>query len=157
MTLPGGILLALDPEWDRDAVEGFFSRNGISTDRTSELGFLANGFLVETEPGLSVAGACKRTCCPGRSAVRQPQLVEGDGGEVNGPGPDVGVPHSPSFSRRERNDHTRSACAAKPLDAVGVEGHPSGGLYVALCLALNAGGAWVQAADDHGDYLFHGH
>ena len=51
MTLPGGILLALDPEWDRDAVEGFFSRNGISTDRTSELGFLANGFLVETEPG----------------------------------------------------------------------------------------------------------
>ena len=51
MTLPGGILLALDPEWDRDAVEGFLSRNGISTGRTSELGFLANGFLIETEPG----------------------------------------------------------------------------------------------------------
>ena len=26
MTLPGGILLALDPEWDRDTVAGFFSR-----------------------------------------------------------------------------------------------------------------------------------
>ena len=51
MTLPGGVLLSLDPGWDRDAVQGFFSRNGISTDRTSELGFLANGFLVETEPG----------------------------------------------------------------------------------------------------------
>ena len=52
MTLPGGILLALDPECVTGTpVEGFFSRNGISTDRTSELGFLANGFLVETEPG----------------------------------------------------------------------------------------------------------
>ncbi len=51
MTLPGGVLLSLDPGWDRDAVEGFFSRNGITTGRTLELGFLANGFLVETEPG----------------------------------------------------------------------------------------------------------
>ena len=51
MTLPGGIILALDPEWDRDAVEKFFSHNGISLDRTSELDFLDNGFFVETEPG----------------------------------------------------------------------------------------------------------
>ena len=26
-------------------------------------------------------------------------------------------------------------------------------MYVVLCLVLNAGGAWVQAADDHGDAL----
>ena len=26
-------------------------------------------------------------------------------------------------------------------------------MYVVLCLVLNAGGAWVQAADDHGNYL----
>ena len=51
MTLPGGVLLALDPEWDEAGVESFFSRNNISKDRTSELGFLDNGFLVETEPG----------------------------------------------------------------------------------------------------------
>ena len=51
MTLPGGIMLALDPEWDQDAVEKFFSRNGISLERTSELDFLDNGFFVETEPG----------------------------------------------------------------------------------------------------------
>ena len=51
MTLPGGILLALDPEWDQDTVEKFFSRNGIALDRTSELDFLDNGFFVETEPG----------------------------------------------------------------------------------------------------------
>ena len=51
MTLPGGIILALDPEWDQDAVQEFFSRNGISLERTSELDFLDNGFFVETEPG----------------------------------------------------------------------------------------------------------
>ena len=51
MTLPGGVVLALDPEWDRAAVEKFFLRNGIALKRTSELDFLDNGFLVETEPG----------------------------------------------------------------------------------------------------------
>jgi hypothetical protein len=51
MTLPGGIILALDPEWDQDAVEKFFSQNGISLERASELDFLDNGFFVETEPG----------------------------------------------------------------------------------------------------------
>ena len=51
MTLPGGIILALDPEWDQDAVEKFFSGNGIELERISELDFLDNGFFVETEPG----------------------------------------------------------------------------------------------------------
>ena len=51
MTLPGGVLLALDPEWDQGAVERFFSQNNISADRRSELGFIQNGFLVKTEPG----------------------------------------------------------------------------------------------------------
>ena len=51
MTLPGGVLLALDPAWDQAAVEKFFSQNGISMDRTSELDYIDNGFFVETEPG----------------------------------------------------------------------------------------------------------
>ena len=51
MTLPGGVLLALDPEWDQARVDSFFSENDISNDRTSELSFIENGFLVETEPG----------------------------------------------------------------------------------------------------------
>ena len=51
MALPGGIILALDPEWDQDAVEKFFSQNGISLEGASELDFLDNGFFVETEPG----------------------------------------------------------------------------------------------------------
>ena len=51
MTLPGGVLLALDPGWDDAQVEGFFSNNEIPAERVSELGFLQNGFLIETEPG----------------------------------------------------------------------------------------------------------
>ena len=51
MTLPGGVLLALDPDWDQTAVDDFFSQNDIATDRVSELGFLENGFFIESEPG----------------------------------------------------------------------------------------------------------
>ncbi len=51
MTLPGGVLLALDPEWDRAAVNGFFARNNISKGRISDLDYIPNGFFVRTEPG----------------------------------------------------------------------------------------------------------
>ena len=51
MTLPGGVLVALDPNWDEARVQQFFSSNGIAEDRLTELGFLDNGFLVSTEPG----------------------------------------------------------------------------------------------------------
>ena len=51
MTLPGGVLLALDPTWDETQVEDFFSDNGISADQVSELDFIENGFVVETGAG----------------------------------------------------------------------------------------------------------
>ena len=51
MTLPGGVLIALDPEWDKDTVDTFFAQNDIPADRRSELGFIHNGFKVKTEPG----------------------------------------------------------------------------------------------------------
>ena len=51
MTLPGGVLLALDPTWDETQVEDFFSDNGISADQVSELDFIPNGFVVETDAG----------------------------------------------------------------------------------------------------------
>lgn len=51
MTLPGGVLLSLDSEWDQGQVESFFSQNGISMDRVEAMEFLPNGFLVETAPG----------------------------------------------------------------------------------------------------------
>ena len=51
MTLPGGVLLALDPNWDETQVEDFFSENGISADQVSELDFIPNGFVIETGSG----------------------------------------------------------------------------------------------------------
>ena len=51
MTLPGGVLLALDPTWDETQVADFFSENGISADQVSELDFIENGFVVETGSG----------------------------------------------------------------------------------------------------------
>ena len=51
MTLPGGVMLALDPEWDPTEVDKFFEINGIKPDQVSELSFLDNAFLVETDPG----------------------------------------------------------------------------------------------------------
>ena len=51
MTLPGGVLLALDPEWTDTETDAFFTSNKISMDRVSELEWLTNGFFIETEPG----------------------------------------------------------------------------------------------------------
>ena len=51
MTLPGDIAVVLDPEWNTAEVAAFFARNGIDRSRVSELDFLANGFVVETDPG----------------------------------------------------------------------------------------------------------
>ena len=51
MTLPGGVMLALDPEWDQAAVDKFFAGNDIPADQVTPLEFLDNGFFVETDPG----------------------------------------------------------------------------------------------------------
>ncbi len=51
MTLPGGVLLALDEEWSEGEVAAFFAANGIAAGRVSALDYVVNGFLVETEPG----------------------------------------------------------------------------------------------------------
>ena len=53
MTLPGGVIVVLDEDWDIDRAAAFFARNGISPDRVSELDYLANGFFVEAEPGFA--------------------------------------------------------------------------------------------------------
>lgn len=53
MTLPGGILLRLDPAWSDAEVEKFFERNGIAYREALPLDYLPNGFFVETEPGIA--------------------------------------------------------------------------------------------------------
>ena len=52
MTLPGGVLLAFDPEWDEYRINILFSHNGIKLDRVSPRSFSQNAYFVETEPGM---------------------------------------------------------------------------------------------------------
>ena len=51
MTLPGGVMLALDETWTKVQTDAFFALNSIQTSRVSELDYLTNGFFVETDPG----------------------------------------------------------------------------------------------------------
>ena len=51
MTLPGGVVLVLDPDWSQAEVNAFFSSNGIKLDRVEGLGYIDNGYFIETEPG----------------------------------------------------------------------------------------------------------
>ena len=51
MTLPGGVLLALDETWSSSEIAEFFESNGIDSGRVSELGDISNGFFVDTQPG----------------------------------------------------------------------------------------------------------
>ena len=51
MTLPGGVLLALDATWDQVRANRFFSDNGIDKSRVEGRDFAVNAFFVETAPG----------------------------------------------------------------------------------------------------------
>ncbi len=66
VTLPGGILLALDPEWDAADVDAFFSRNSIDPAQVSPRSFTKNAYYVETDPGwFSLALAIRLDDLPG--------------------------------------------------------------------------------------------
>ncbi len=51
MALPGGVLLALDPAWSEEQVGAFLERNAIPRSQVSDLGWLPNGYFIETAPG----------------------------------------------------------------------------------------------------------
>lgn len=53
MSLPGGVILALDAGWDQSRIRAFFAANGIASSRVSQLDYLTNGFFVTTEPGFA--------------------------------------------------------------------------------------------------------
>ena len=53
MTLPGGVILVLERNWDEARVDQFFSDHGIAQDRVVEKHFVPNAYLIETEPGLA--------------------------------------------------------------------------------------------------------
>lgn len=52
MTLPGGVLLALDEAWDEARVNRFFSENGISTSKVERQDWAINAFFIRTKPGM---------------------------------------------------------------------------------------------------------
>ena len=94
MTLPGGVLLALDPEWDEAGVNRFFERNNIWKGRVSELDYIPNGFFVRTEPGfpsleLANALAAQKGVLVSSpnwwrevEAKQDPEETKGDGGRA---------------------------------------------------------------------------
>ena len=51
MTLPGGVLLVLEPDWSQAEVNTFFSNNSIKLSKVEALDFIDNGYFIETEPG----------------------------------------------------------------------------------------------------------
>ncbi len=57
MTLPGGVLLLLDPEWDQARVDRFFFENAVAKTRVSDREFGENAFFVETAPGFPANGS----------------------------------------------------------------------------------------------------
>ena len=52
MTLPGGVLLALDDDWDQARVNRFFSENGISTSAVERQDWGINAFFITTRAGM---------------------------------------------------------------------------------------------------------
>ena len=52
MSLPGGVLVVLNPSWSKSRTGTFFSKNGIAPGRVSRLESMNNTFVVETAPGL---------------------------------------------------------------------------------------------------------
>ena len=53
MTLPGGVLLVLEPDWSQADTNAFFSSNSIKQDKVEELDYINNGYFIETDPGFS--------------------------------------------------------------------------------------------------------
>lgn len=68
MGLPGGVILLLEADWSAAEVAAFLAANDIAADRASELGWIDNGLLIATEPGLA-------SLTLANSLARQPGVV----------------------------------------------------------------------------------
>ena len=51
MTLPGGVLLVLEPEWGQARIDKFFKDNNVDRNLVQERTFTTNAYFIETEPG----------------------------------------------------------------------------------------------------------
>ncbi len=132
MTLPGGVLLVLAAEWSRAETNTFFAQNGINPGRVSELGYVTNGFFVETAPGfpsLELANALvaqDRVLIIGGEKGRQSERLIQDhalaGDENTAVGdslgavlPAAGLSRSLGTDRRTRSPHHRHGDGGQQL------------------------------------------
>ena len=53
MTLPGGVLLVFDEQWDQPRINTFVATNGIDKGSIRALDFTPNAFFIDTAPGLA--------------------------------------------------------------------------------------------------------
>ena len=53
MTLPGGVLLVFDEQWDQRRINTFVATNGIDKGSIRALDFTPNAFFIDTAPGLA--------------------------------------------------------------------------------------------------------
>ncbi len=53
MTLPGGVLLVFDAEWDQARIDRFFAENIVSLSLVQKRTFATNAFFIETTPGFA--------------------------------------------------------------------------------------------------------
>ena len=53
MTLPGGVLLVFDEQWDQRRINTFVATNGIDKGSVRALDFTPNAFFIDTAPGLA--------------------------------------------------------------------------------------------------------
>ena len=53
MTLPGGVLVVFDEQWDQRRINTFVATNGIDKGSIRALDFTPNAFFIDTAPGLA--------------------------------------------------------------------------------------------------------
>ena len=86
MTLPGGVLLVLDPSWVASDADGFFSRNGIAPVRVTELDLAENAYFVKTEPGFPSLRLANALAVQEGVQISSPNWTTGDGHRRGRPG-----------------------------------------------------------------------
>ncbi len=154
MSLPGGVLVVLNPSWSKSRADAFFSKNGIAPGSVSRLESMNNTFVVETAP-----------CLPSLHLANT--LADQDGVRVASPNwqMEVAAQQTP-----EQDDHgdTPDTATDLPLDTpvAGIISSDADADYFRFELTestfivvrdfdFSKGAAWsFQIFDDEGNLLF---
>ena len=61
MTLPGGVLLVLDEQWDQHRINTFFATSGIARGSVEAMDFAPNAFFIDTSPAFLRSSSVRAT------------------------------------------------------------------------------------------------